>query len=260
MAIQSKQGDGQSASAAKAFRPVPDAPAPPISTPSVARATSPGEKIFELSNSSDPKDRFAAYKLVDRCRDFKMLQKQADNTVQSQRVNDDSGIAQLRGACDGVTDQQLALRFENLKASLAANVPGAARASFYEGPNGDPLALEQRPDDLLVVEWKKHAVDLLKGAAESGDSSAIDTLIQIYAGDGTIAQPDRVQELAYTLVLARITANTDHPYPKAFIDRQEQSMTSEQIATATQQSSALFDRCCNSSNQLLIRYETQPSP
>ena len=59
--------------------------------------------------------------------------------------------------CGPMTERERQARLDYLAIALEAGVRGAAEAFLEAGPFGDPSALQTRPDDPLVKEWKATA-------------------------------------------------------------------------------------------------------
>ncbi len=129
-----------------------EGPAPP--PPAKASPPSPGTRARRLAASGDPHDAYRAYRLIDRC----------------------LRARESEAACRGMGAAQLRSRLALLGQAARAGVPGAAAAWAGEGPFGDKSALTQRPDDPLVVEWVREAVEMIREAATRNDVAAITQL------------------------------------------------------------------------------------
>jgi hypothetical protein len=105
-------------------------------------------QVERLLATRDPADALRAYWLIANCAGF--------NTGHGARL------------CGSLTERERQARLDYLAIALKAGVPGAATAFVAEGPFGDPSALQTRPDDPLVKEWKAAARAQLARAADSG--------------------------------------------------------------------------------------------
>jgi len=224
---------------------IPEPGARPSEVPAASKVRVPtvGDKIATLSSSFNANDRFEAYQLAYRCWTLKLFETQIRNTVQAERADVHPELDQYRGACDGVSDAQLAIRYENLKVAVASNIPGAAHQYLAEGPFGDNDALTQRPEDPLVVQWKEQVVAGLKLAAEAGDRVSLIDLMQIY-DSGVIAPRDPVQSLTYLMVEDKIATQSGHPHTANYLQNAQAGYSPEQVRAATREAKSFFDRCC----------------
>jgi hypothetical protein len=75
----------------------------------------------------------------------------------------------LSDECQGIPDVGNRTLDAWLETAANAAVPGAVTLYALSGPFGNPSALRTRPDDLLVIEWRTHVVDLLLQAIRQGD-------------------------------------------------------------------------------------------
>ena len=80
---------------------------------------------------------------------------------------------------------------------MKAGIRGSMVDFLAEGPiEGDPNALESRPTDPLVVEWKRSAILLLTASAKKGDVESLSQLSTTYQM-GTVTERDPQLALAY---------------------------------------------------------------
>lgn len=106
--------------------------------------------LDRLAASADPADAWRAFRLIERCRS-----------------------APAAAACRGVTPLHQLARLQLLDRAARAGVPGATTAWVEQGPFGDRSALDQRPDDPLVLDWVEQAIARVKAAARRDDIGAI---------------------------------------------------------------------------------------
>ncbi|MFK3736672.1 hypothetical protein [Massilia sp. TN1-12] len=201
------------------------APAPARSSLPVPADTPPNQRIQveRLLASHDPHDAFAAYELVARCAAFNVehdapvfdeeeLKHWKGDTVPGFRGMTAPEKEREARVCDGMTERERQSRLDYLAIAAAADVPGAAIAYAREGPFGDPSALETRPDDPLVKEWKTRAAGQLAQAAEmDADLSALAYLAgENFNGSGLTAR-DPLLAYRYTTAMAMIYADMFGP-------------------------------------------------
>ena len=224
-----------SAAASVAFLPIPD-PLPvngQATKEPAQQSPNAGDKIKFLSKSNDPADRFQAYMLAKLCSDGRDIALQIQNTVQAVRRPSGPALQQFKGACDGVSDHDLASKYQNLKFAVSAHLPAAAYEFYQAGFNGDISAANQRPDDPLVIEWKQQVASELLRAADAGDLNAMSVLYRLYDGaDAGLVEKDPVKSLTYFIARSTLLAQEGQPMSPDFIARREARYTPEQIATA----------------------------
>jgi hypothetical protein len=238
---QSSVGTASAVSRSPAPLGVESAKPIPASAPIPATV---GDQIRALSRSNDPVDKFHAYQLAYRCQIAHEAQERFNQTVQALQQPTHPQLDQYKGACDGVTSQDLAKRRENLLAAVAAHIPAAAHQFLAEGFNGDPQALVQRPDDPLVLDWKRQVVSELQAAAQAGDRLAATDLSQMYRNNSGFVANDPVQSLTYALAEYAMDARDGHPMDEKFIEKVKARYTPDQVAAATSASTPLIQACC----------------
>jgi hypothetical protein len=187
----------------------PDAPAadePPLSV-----------QIDHLLATHKPLDAFRAYSLLADCAAFNANHDRVvfdpDEPAQGKPISM-TGLRGLRDdekrnearLCAGMTERQRQSRLEYLAVAAHARVPGAVLAFVSEGPFGDPSALQTRPDDLLVKEWKSTANALLVDAAENADPTILDILRMQYASGSDVTDRNPVLAFRYGMALSMIYA------------------------------------------------------
>jgi len=197
-----------------ALRPAASASAPP--QPNVLSAlftAQPGvplsSQVVRLLASGDPRDAFTAYMLVWACATFNDQHDLdiADEKLGANRRLNATEQQQLSAMCGKMTERERLARFEHLALAIKGGVPGAAWSFVAEGPFGDPSALQTRPNDPLVLEWKKTASAQLAQAAEAGDYFTL--LMAGFANlqpDGML-NADPARGYAYLLSLGLIDAD-----------------------------------------------------
>jgi hypothetical protein len=143
------------------------------------------EQVQGLMATGDPEKAYQAYRLLADCAVFN---REGDRLTVDGELMATMRPAYLPGfrgmneqekqhdtkLCGGMTERLRLSRLDSLAIAAKAGVPGAAVAFAKEGPFGDSSALQTRPNDPLVQEWKAVARAQLTSAAEAGvDSIAI---------------------------------------------------------------------------------------
>jgi len=151
---------------------------PPALAAPAAAAIGFAAEIETLRSSPDPRDLYRAFRLIERCiraREFDAYMKSRppgpDFAAEQAAYGD--GESRMRAACQDISPAQIAVRLSLAEAAARAGVPGAVSAWTAEGPFGDRTALTQRPDDPLVVDWVRQAIEMIKAAAKRDDIDAI---------------------------------------------------------------------------------------
>ena len=137
--------------------------------------------IEQLEATGDARDAYQAFRLIAKC----VRARELDDEMKSLPMGMDfsalrhayrDGPQRVREACRDITPVQIANRLPLVEQAARAGVHGAVTARIGEGPFGDRTALEQRPDDPLVIEWVERAIASVKAAARSDDVEAIGQL------------------------------------------------------------------------------------
>ena len=160
---------------AAAPTPMPPTPAIPATLLAMDAGVTLAGEVGRLLATKDPKDAYTAYLLVASCvivndtHDLKLV----DSTLRTSRALTATERQQVTAWCGGMTERERQARLDHLAIAARGGVAGAAWTFFAEGPFGDPSALQTRPDDPLVREWKATAAAQLAQAAEAGDETTL---------------------------------------------------------------------------------------
>jgi len=208
--------------------------------------------IEQLKASGKPQDAFQAYQLVAYCVQARMRGKLTQTLPlgpETKYLREALELQQKQDvdACDGISDALIRDRLADLDRAAKAHVAGSAFAFLQEGPFGDSNALEQRPDDPLVLAWKEQAIGLLKSSAELGDETAITALMQLYDKGGTVVARDQEKALTYWIVemeIAKLRRGGATQSMEAALAVVRQGLTAQQAASATAGGQKLFNECC----------------
>ena len=155
-----------------------------------------------MGRLNTPLDAFAAFGLLARCVrayefDTYLKSLPIERGLDAQRSNYGDGRRVLREACSDLSMAQLVARIDLVEKAARGGIPGAASAWIEQGPFGDKSALEQRPDDPLVVEWVQQAIDWVKSAAKRDDIEAI-VQFGMLAMNWELSDTERVKVLVRT--------------------------------------------------------------
>lgn len=183
-----------------------------------------GRQVDELVATKDPAKAFLAYQLIQECSEFNA---QGDQLIFDEDLlkADPPHMTGYRGMtmeekqhatklCGRMTERERQSRLDYLAIAAKADIRGAAVAFALEGPFGDPTALQTRPNDTLVQEWKAVAKTQLIRAAEAGtDKSAL-----LYLASQNFLGSDLMEQnllLAYRYNMASNMIDTDPLAPNS---------------------------------------------
>jgi hypothetical protein len=165
------------------------------------------EQIERLLATHKAEDAYRAYWLVADCAAFNLNGDRIVFDQEELKHPKPGALPGFRGMseeekrhdarlCSGMSERQRQSRLDYLAIAAKAGVFGAALNFANEGPFGDPSALQTRPGDPLVQEWRATARAQLTQAAEAGtDLSAIQYLAQAHADGAVLGAKDPL--LAY---------------------------------------------------------------
>jgi len=184
-------------------RPGPALQLSPAPLPDAAEApASLAAKVEQLASRDTPRDAYAAFALLARCvraREFDAYLKSLpmERGLDAQRSVYGDGQRLLSEVCSDLSMAQLVARIDLVEKAARGGVPGAASAWIEQGPFGDKSALEQRPDDPLVIEWVKQAIARIYSAAKTDD---IDAIVQfgMLSLNWELSDIDRVNVLVHS--------------------------------------------------------------
>lgn len=209
-----------------------------------------GAQIDRLTSTRNPADAFRAYALVHNCMRFTATGTLQVYDAASPRWRREINAQEKWGLdrlCNGMTDRIRQDSHAQLLIAAQAGVPGADIAFLRAGPSGDPGALRSRPDDPLVLAWKKQAVAQLAARAARGDHGSITALLAAYE-KGEVVPRDPVASLPYAIadklwfeersLQAKDAAAP--AYDDAYVRTVEQSMTPQQVAAAELSGKKMF--------------------
>ncbi|KQV79765.1 hypothetical protein ASD15_17165 [Massilia sp. Root351] len=210
---------------------------PPAGEAGPAATVPLARQVDQLVAAGKPEDLYRAYNLIDDCMTFQRLGTLPFLHFPEQR---DMTAAEKAGealVCASLTELHRRARIDYLAAAAKAGVPGADTAFMVAGPFGDRDALATRPDDPLVVEWRRQALAQLTSQALQGDLGSLNTLWTGHLS-GWIAIPrDPVLAYTYHAALQRIDHDqnpdvADGPYSGNMFAFLKDGLTPEQLAAA----------------------------
>jgi hypothetical protein len=140
-------------------------------------------------------------------------------------------------------------RLENLLIAVKAGIPGASTLYVAEGPFGDPSALDNRPDDLLVREWIASALSFLDRDAKRGDLMAITTMANIHDSDSVFGPKDPeamfVLLTAYEEILRQRDKRTISADMRSWLLRAKFQTPSASVERAVAKGKGIAKECCS---------------
>lgn len=221
--------------------------------PPTARDAEPplASQIDSLVATGDPKDAMQAYWLVHTCVQFAAKGDAPIDDGDSPRGWRDRTAAEkqaLARLCGGMTERIRQDSYAHLATAAKAGVDGADLEFLSAGPFGDPSALESRPDDPLVLAWKKQALEQLREQAALGKMSSIMFLLSEYIQGDRIVAKDPVASLPYVIAVKadfdELSRRAKEPFANPITDDYlreiEKGMTPQQVAAAEQAGMEMF--------------------
>ncbi|RFP13526.1 MULTISPECIES: hypothetical protein [unclassified Duganella] len=204
--------------------------------------------------AGDPEKSFIAFQKIQECltlEKYKEVVDDVDVKVTKQETGfqvqvlehkvDEQALQVLRKTCAGLTGRTRLDRFQLLSYAVDQHVGGALGVYIFAGPQGDRSALEERPADPAVSEWRTDALKLLDDRIASGYPDALLLSSSAYPALGrqqTVADL-YMEHLAANKVLGAINSN-DGVYPKALLDGWAQSLNAQQRSDAEAQAERIF--------------------
>ena len=164
------------------------------------------EVIAALIATRNPADAHTAYGIIEGC-----------------EMNRDSALLKLdpvppmilsyKKRCDSITEVMRRSRFDYLRTAAYAGVPGVGSDWFRQGPPGGMDALQTRPNDPAVIEWKQQALSLLMRDGERGDFNALQDLMNGYKKGTPLFDADPSRALAYATAYQQVVDAMDLGMP-----------------------------------------------
>ena len=196
------------------------------------------ERIDKLIATASPDAAYDAFLLVSDCLFFQEHGQLAFYEFPNTREMSATEKQDETELCSGMTERIKTSRLDHLATAAKAGVPGAAIRFLLEGPFGDNSALQTRPDDPLVQEWKKLAASQLRAQANQGNLGSLDFAYAQYAYGSDAIAKDPALALTYALALRKIYDDLGvfkggfSPYDDSRLTTLKAGMQPEQIAAA----------------------------
>lgn len=173
-------------------------------------------QIERLIATHDPENAYIAYRMLRDCASFNKdhdrlkfdwaeLQNRKPDSLPGYRGMNESEKLHDKKLCSGMTERQRLSRLDYLAIAAKAGTLGAAVEFASEGPFGDRTALNTRPNDPLVQEWRALAVAQLTSAAEEhGDMTAMHALLDEYGSGSYLTEKNMLLAYRYGAALGLI--------------------------------------------------------
>jgi len=204
--------------------------------------------------AGDPEKSLAAFNKIDECLTVENDKELVDNTdmkitrenggMQIQLVAhkaDEKTLQALRKACAGLTGRTRLDRFQLLEYAVNQHEGGALARYIFAGPHGDRNALNERPDDPAVIEWRRDALKRLDDSIAQGylDAVMLNTSGHRDLGVAAGAPELYTEQLATNKILAAINS-ASAVYPQEMLDGWIKSISPQQRADAEAQAERIF--------------------
>ena len=236
--------------------PLPERRPPvPVERPPVPVETL-SAKVDRLTQSgkNNPADAFAAYEVVATCVLLEGLHKAISGAMPSEDTESLRKARAQRDAdrkdCETLSQRQRVDPIRQPDRRREGRRAGAGLAFYREGPAGDQDALQSRPTDPLVVEWKAAAISYVHRDAIRGDINALSAMSDIFSS-GRITKPDPKGHLVYRdAMCARVREQqTGRPseWREIRIAQLSRGMPAQDVAAAKEIAADVVAQCCSSS-------------
>jgi hypothetical protein len=193
------------------------------------------EMITALAATRNPADALHAYQIIDVCdslRDMLELDPLPP------------GLLPQKKQCASITEVTRRSKYDYLNTAAYAGIPGAGSEWLRNGPSGDREALRSRPNDPLVIEWKKQASALVLRDGDQGNFNALQDLMSGYAGKTPFFGVDPSRELAYATAYKEVVDLLQVSVPNQPTDAELAALAAklspEQVAWAKAKAKAII--------------------
>lgn len=212
-------------------------PAQPAAA-AAAAAPALGERLERLAASADPKDAYRAWWLLNAC-----MRWQRDGRLPHPATKLDEAVAEPiadpASWCGALTERMKMARIDYLERAARGGIDEALGLLVEEGPFGDPSALQTRPDDPLVKEWKERVSALAQGRAEQGSWTGLYMLFTGLLFENPAIVVSRQDALAYGIAMRDIMVKLDGaaeqeaiPFNGPFLQAIGKDLSPAQVAQA----------------------------
>lgn len=221
-----------------------DAPTTPVPRPVIALA----ERLAQLAASADPQDAYRAWWLVNACSAW-----QRSGRLPPPASPRDAALAEPIADparfCATMTERMKMARIDYLERAARGGIDEALGLLVEAGPFGDPSALDSRPDDALVQEWKTRVSALAQGRAEQGSWTGLYLLFTGLLFENPAIVVQRQDALAYGMALRDIMVTLDGaaeqeaiPFNGPFLEAIGKDLNPAQLAQASAHAAAIVAR------------------
>lgn len=203
------------------------------------------ERLDGLAASADPKDAYRAWWLLNAC-----IAWQRDGRLPQPATGLDAAVAEPIADparwCGALTERMKMARIDYLERAARGGIDEALGLLVEQGPFGDPSALQTRPDDPLVREWKERVSALAQGRAEQGSWSGLYLLFTGLLFDNPAIVVSRQDALAYGMAMRDIMIKLDGateqeaiPFNGPFLHIIGKDLSPAQVAQASRHAAAI---------------------
>lgn len=217
------------------------APAAPMPPPAATLA----QRLDTLGASADPTDAYRAWWLLNACSAW-----QRDGRLPQPATRLDAAVAEPIADparfCGALTERMKMARTDYLERAARGGLDEALGPLVEEGPFGDPSALQTRPDDPLVKEWKERVSGLARGRAEQGSWTGLYLLFTGLLFDNPAIVVSPQDALAYGMALRDIMVELDGaaeqeaiPFNGPFLHIVGKDLSPAQVAQASRHAAAI---------------------
>jgi len=187
-----------------------------------------GEEVTELTATRNPADALTAYGIIEGCEALSRIFE----------INPTpAAFLPQKVQCASITGVMFRSKYDYLRVAAYAGSPGVGSAWLNYGPSGDVEALNTKPNDPLVLEWKQQATALVIRDGNKGDFNALQDLMNGYAGKTPFFNADPSLELAYSIAYKDVVdqlqlEGVQNQPTDADIDALTAKLSPEQVAWA----------------------------
>lgn len=149
-------------------------------------------------------------------------------------------LEKMRNFCSTMTGRTRSDRYQLLQYAVDRHAPGAFAVYVIEGPSGDQNALQERPGDPAVVEWRAAALRRLESDIDAGYTDAIFFSLTGFVHLGK-ADPE-VQYLSFLInnKVHSAIENGKLMYTQDFVDSYSKMLTQQQKTAAELHADRIF--------------------
>lgn len=211
------------------------------------------DKVRALSPSGTPEQYLDAYQKIQSCLELerekalvigvKPTSKKSGDGYEYdlglQWANDDE-LKKMTKFCSTMTGRTRSDRYQLLQHAFNNRASGALTAYIMEGPNGERNALQERPTDPAVVEWRAATLQRLETDIDAGYTDAISFSLNGFVSLGRVNAEDLyLSHLINNMVTSAVNSG-QALYDQKFMDAWSASLTQQQKNEAELHASRIF--------------------